>query len=153
MNSEGKKQVTLKWLKDNRILFTNDIDDKGKAYLKETKTKKWQFDMFDNYMDIQFSTWDKQGNMKSLIEMFGVPFASNPSELNSLMDLVGFKTRLEFKTSKGKAEATQNPMIEFVEKKIVELEEQDLPKASRRDEARKGSIETYNKMLKYMKKE
>ena len=100
MTRKEKKDITLKWLKDNKILFTNTDTEKifgtCDIYARETQGKngkKWQFDIYDKLMDIQLTTWDENNDMKDIIEICYIPFASDPKQLDSLMELTNFKIR------------------------------------------------------------
>lgn len=100
MTRAERKKVTLEWLEDKNIIFTNeDADDimgTCKIYVKETEGnngRKWQFDLYDKSMDITLSTWDKNNDMKDIHELINIPFASKPEQLDSLMELVNFKIK------------------------------------------------------------
>ncbi len=100
MTRKERKQITVKWLKENRIGFCNtstggtfgDCD----IYIRETSGKngkKWQFDIYDKFMEINLSTWDENDDMKDITEMMNIPFASDSKQLDNLMELTNFKIR------------------------------------------------------------
>ena len=100
MTRKEKKDITLKWLKSKKILFTNTDTERTfgtcDIYAKETQGKngkKWQFDIYEKHMDINFSTWDENDDMKDIVELMNIPFASDPKQLDSLLELVNFKIK------------------------------------------------------------
>ncbi len=89
-----KKQVVIDWLKRKRIKFSNTTEDGtfgvADIYAKETKRKSWQFDLYEDHMDIYLSCWDKDHEMEDSTELYNIPFTSSPEQLDSLMKLTGY---------------------------------------------------------------
>lgn len=97
MNITKKKKLTKDWLTSKKIVFIQKDDHETfgecEVYVKETKTKKWQFDLYDDFMDITLTTWDSIDNMKDIIEMTNIPFATFNHQLDSLLELTHFKIK------------------------------------------------------------
>ena len=101
-----KLKITLQWLKDNGILLVehhkaDDTYGECDLHFMDHKSKRWQFDIYKDYMDMTLSTWGKDDGVRdvleddftSLIEICGIPFASDPMQLDSLMELTDFKIK------------------------------------------------------------
>lgn len=110
MTRKERKATTIYWLKDNKILYVDSnsenqqkIHGKCDIYVRRKGGKygkQWQFDLYDKYMDINLVTWgegdykhDVLEDFKDLIEFSQIPFASDPKQLDSLMELTNFKIK------------------------------------------------------------
>ena len=91
--------ITLDWMKSKGIKFANISDNvlgKAAIYIKDTRWWRYQFDMYVDHMDICLSKWelgadrDDDEAMEDTTELCNLPFAADPKDLDSLMELAGY---------------------------------------------------------------
>lgn len=102
MSTKRTPQLTIDWLKKRRFKeHPSTTYEHGKAtiYIRETKRKKWQFDIYEDHMDICLSIWSDtpdtkdEEDMDDITELYNLQFATDEKDLDSLMELAGYKIR------------------------------------------------------------